>query len=154
MYYDEYNDCIIKYDDSDGLLTLESSDDAATSNWGGSWRTPTLEQWQELVNNTTGKRMKQNGVRGFRFSAANGNSIFLPGAGEYLFGNDWNIQNPDCPMGNYMSSSRFVENYREAWYFRFGSIINISYFERSTTGVTIRPVLFPERSLRCGNGHF
>lgn len=35
----------------DSILQLESTDDAATVNWGGKWRMPTKEDLEELVNN-------------------------------------------------------------------------------------------------------
>ncbi len=34
----------------DGKTTLESTDDAATANWGGKWRMPTLAELAELSN--------------------------------------------------------------------------------------------------------
>ena len=41
-----------KYTSSDGLTTLESSDDAATQIMGSDWRMPTQADFQELVSNT------------------------------------------------------------------------------------------------------
>ena len=59
-----------------------SSYDAACANWGGSWRLPTKDEFDELVNNCTRRWTTQNGVKGMRFtSKRNGNSIFLPAAG-------------------------------------------------------------------------
>lgn len=43
--------------------------------------TPSKEQMEELVNNTTKEYTTVNGVAGFRFTAENGNSIFLPFTG-------------------------------------------------------------------------
>ena len=34
---------------TDNLKTLQPSDDAATVNWGEGWRTPTMNEWIELV---------------------------------------------------------------------------------------------------------
>ncbi|MGI6242655.1 MAG: hypothetical protein ACOYJK_03840 [Prevotella sp.] len=42
---------------------------------------PTLEQVKELIAKTTKKKETLNGVQGMRFTAANGNSIFLPYTG-------------------------------------------------------------------------
>ena len=67
------------YTGNNGLNTLLPGDDAATANYGG--RTPTAEEWHELITNTTSRWTIQNGVKGRRFTAANGNSIFLPAAG-------------------------------------------------------------------------
>lgn len=61
---------------TDNLTILQSGDDAATANYGG--RTPTIEEWQELVNNSTIYETVQNGVRGLLFIGTNDNSLFLP----------------------------------------------------------------------------
>ena len=54
-------------------------------------------EWYELMENTTGKVDTLNGVSGYRFTAANGNSIFLPAAGAYMGGQfeDWEDFSPD-----------------------------------------------------------
>ena len=70
-----------KYTGSDGLTVLQPTDDAATANWGSGWCTPTMEQWEELENNTTSTWTTQNGVNGRLFIANNGASLFLPAAG-------------------------------------------------------------------------
>ena len=66
---------------TDNLKTLEPSDDAATANWGKGWRTPTYNEWVELLSRCDYTWTTQNGVNGFLFTARNGNSIFLPAAG-------------------------------------------------------------------------
>ena len=83
------------YIDSDGNLNPQY--DAATANWGGDWRMPTYSEQEELLNNCTwtwttrnfhGFRslitMNQNGVKGYKVTGPNGNSIFLPAAGDRL----------------------------------------------------------------------
>lgn len=52
--------------------------DAATANWGGNWRLPTIEQCQELLDYTTASFTTLNDVEGFRITGTNGNSIFIP----------------------------------------------------------------------------
>ena len=42
-----------KYNLTDGLVTLEDSDDAASAIWGGSWRMPTASEYQALLDATT-----------------------------------------------------------------------------------------------------
>ena len=73
---------------TDNLSTLVSSDDAATVNWGGSWRTPTEEEWSELffawVFGVNCEWTTQNGVKGELFTAPNGNRLFLPAAGKRI----------------------------------------------------------------------
>lgn len=65
----------------DTLTTLESADDAAAADIGNGARTPTEVEWNELITKTTHERTTLNGVLGCRFTAENGNSIFLPAAG-------------------------------------------------------------------------
>ncbi len=69
---------------TDGLIELETADDAASANWGGKWRTPSLDQLEELVDTryTTCKWTNVNGVRGVEItSLQTGKSIFLPASG-------------------------------------------------------------------------
>ena len=66
---------------TDNPTILQPSDDAATSNWGIGWCTPTETQWRELYQNTTNSWTIQNGVNGSLFTASNGRSLFLPAAG-------------------------------------------------------------------------
>ncbi|MBR6981381.1 MAG: hypothetical protein IKH88_16315, partial [Prevotella sp.] len=75
--------------------------DVAHVKWGGSWRMPSLEQIKELKEYTTCFWGLINGVRGMRFIATNGNSIFLPAAG-YRKGNLLD----DGNGGDYWSSSQ------------------------------------------------
>ena len=55
--------------------------DAATANWGASWKMPTIEQLQELMDNCTYTWTTQNGVNGGKVTGPNGASIFFPASG-------------------------------------------------------------------------
>lgn len=66
---------------TDNLTTLLPEDDAATTNWGEGWCTPTVDQWRELRDYTIIAWATQNGVGGRLLTASNGNSLFLPAAG-------------------------------------------------------------------------
>ena len=69
---------------TDNKTVLESSDDAATANWGSGWQMPSRKQCDELYNSsyTTTTWTTLNGVDGKKIiSKSNGNSIFLPAAG-------------------------------------------------------------------------
>lgn len=76
----KYN-TVTEYGPVDSLTTLEPGDDAATALLGNGARIPTQEEWQELLDNTTSEWTTLNDVNGKRFTAPNGNSIFLPAAG-------------------------------------------------------------------------
>lgn len=74
--------CIHSEDGNNGFTdhktTLELSDDAAYTNWGGNWRMPTYIEWYDLLKECTWELKNQNGVKGYYITARNGNSIFLP----------------------------------------------------------------------------
>lgn len=65
----------------DGNNRLTSSYDAARAKWGRSWRMPTKEELEELKKNCRWEWTTQNGVKGYKVTGPNGNSIFLPVAG-------------------------------------------------------------------------
>lgn len=111
-YYEEWQ--LIKYNDSDGLTTLQPEDDAATANYGG--RMPTKEEWQELLDNTTSTWTTLNGVKGRCFTGSNGNSLFLPAAG-YRYGSSLNFAGSS---GYYWSSSLYTGYHHLAWGFGIG----------------------------------
>ena len=51
--------------------------DVAHVKWGGSWRMPTKDQWNELIQQCTGSSSTQNGVSGYLFTGPNGKTIFM-----------------------------------------------------------------------------
>jgi hypothetical protein len=65
----------------DNKTNLEPSDDAATVNWGGKWRMPTIAEYEELRTKCLWAWSTQNGVQGYVITGLNKNSIFLPAAG-------------------------------------------------------------------------
>lgn len=69
------------YGTVDNKTTLDLEDDVAHVKWGGTWRMPTQEEIQELVEKCTWTWTEQNGVSGQLVTSSNGNSIFLPAAG-------------------------------------------------------------------------
>ena len=100
-YYDESSQKWIKYNDDDGKKVLDLSDDAAHVNWGGDWRMPTYNEYEELKTMCTWTWTTQNGVYGRKVTGPNGNCIFLPAAGQYFVSN---IQDRGT-RGYYWSSS-------------------------------------------------
>ena len=73
----------------DGKMLLRAEDDAATANWGSEWQMPSREQTEELTNSdyVEVEWTEQNGVKGMKVtSKINGNSLFLPAAGEQTDG--------------------------------------------------------------------
>ncbi len=100
-YGSDKND-LTKYCEKDNKTVLEPSDDAATVNWGNGWRMPTWEELQELRDRCTWTWTTQNGVNGQLVTGPNGNSIFLPAAGEQDRRGSDNVGS----AGRYWSSSR------------------------------------------------
>ncbi len=68
-------------EEGDGKTELDLEDDAAYVNMGSNWRTPTLEQLQELVEKCIWERTQRNGVYGYLVTGRNGKSIFMPASG-------------------------------------------------------------------------
>lgn len=59
-----------------------TSIDFAHLRWGGKWRIPTLDEWQELIDRCKWRfRNAGDGAAGYVVTGPNGNSIFLPFAG-------------------------------------------------------------------------
>lgn len=75
--------CIYDYSGTvDGKTKLDDEDDVAQQLWGNGWRMPTIEEAQELCDNTTWEFTSSNGVQGYRVTGANGNSMFVPSCGQ------------------------------------------------------------------------
>ena len=100
---------------TDNLTILQPGDDAATANYGG--RTPTNEEWEELLDNTTSVWGTLNGVNGRLFVGTNGHLLFLPAAGCR-----WDSNIPvGGNYGYYWSSSLYTDHPDIAWGFDFFS---------------------------------
>lgn len=57
--------------------------DVARQKWGDSWRMPTSDECKELISKCTWAWTTYNGVKGYKVTGPNGNTIFLPAAGYY-----------------------------------------------------------------------
>ena len=120
----------------DNLRVLEPADDAATVVLGAGARIPTQQEWQELISNTSGEWTEQNGVNGWKFTAENGNSLFLPAAGRWM---NETLYEPNH-TGSYWSSSLITDYTYFARYYSFQSIDSRIYFFSRFIGCSIRPV--------------
>ena len=124
------------YGTVDNKTVLDPEDDAAHVNWGGSWRMPTLEECDELINKCTWTWTTQNGVNGRLVTGPNGKSIFLPAAG-YRYGASLYDAGSD---GNCWSSSLSTGGPDEAWCVDFysGRVTRGNYGR--CRGQSVRPV--------------
>ena len=119
--------------DASGNLT--AAYDAATANWGGSWRMPTLTEMNELIDKCSWSWTTQNGVKGYKVTGPSGNSIFLPAAGYRL-----NSSLSDAGSRGYYWSATPYSDSNSACYLGFysdyyGWSISSRYY-----GHTVRPV--------------
>lgn len=122
---------------TDNLTTLQSSDDAATVVLGGEARIPTKAEWQELLDNTTAEWTTVNNVYGRKFTASNGNRLFLPAAG-YRYGSELYDAGE---YGGYWSSSLDESYPGSAWNIGFYSgSQGVSSYGRRSYGFSVRAV--------------
>jgi len=120
---------------TDNLTTLLPEDDAATANWGSDWRMPTMEEWEELLNNTIVTWTTRNGVNGGLFTASNGNSLFLPAA------DCWGGELEDIGFYGFYWSSSLRDYYPYyAWYLLFNSDSIVDDYSFRKDGFSVRPV--------------
>ena len=134
--YTEYNS--LTYGKQMNDISGNSQYDAATANWGGSWRMPTKNELNELINNCTWTWTIQNGVNGYNVEGPNGNSIFLPAAG-CRYGSSLNNAGG---YGYYWSSSPYEDGDYRAYFFYLDSVSRSVYNDGLRFyGLSVRPVL-------------
>lgn len=119
-----------------GEIIGETEDDAARKKLHGKWRMPTYADWEALLNQCKCISTMQNGINGRLVTADNGNSIFLPYAGNrhvtslLVAGTD----------GCYWSSSLYTPAPYSAWAMHFNSDNKDMALYDRYDGLTIRPV--------------
>lgn len=133
------------YGTVDNKTVLDKEDDAASVNWGGSWRMPTRAEQDELryTGNCTWTWTTMNGVNGYKVvSKKNGNSIFLPAAGY----RDYSSLNYAGSYGYYWSSSLYESYSDNAYHVGFGSSYVGWYGDYRGCGQSVRAVCHSRRS--------
>lgn len=127
-----------KYGTVDNKTVLEPQDDAASVNWGGLWRMPTEEEKEELREGcdwTWTNNYEDSGVAGrIGKSKTNGNTIFLPAAGNANYEDRYD----GGSLGCYWCSSLRSEIY--ACRLRFVSSGFVSTYCRRFWGCSVRAV--------------
>ena len=129
------------YGTVDNKKTLELSDDAAYTNWGGKWRTPTDAELTELRTQCTWTWTTQNGVNGYKVTGTNGNSIFLPTAG-YRYNSSLGSAGS---YGYYWSSTLEISSSSFALNVGFNYGYVSSYRYDRYFGRSVRPVYGPQK---------
>ena len=143
-FYDnltKYNTSTNYGENPDNKTTLDPVDDAARVHMGGGWRMPTLDDVQELLDNTDKEWIKDyngTGVNGRKFtSKTNGNSIFIPAAG-LRSGSLYFYQGHFCDV---WSSSVNILDPFNAWDLDFGSGGSLVAYMSRGYGLSVRGVL-------------
>ncbi len=132
-----------RYNSVDGKTVLELEDDAANANWGGSWRMPTIAEFQEIIDNCTWTYNTENG--GYTVTGTNGNSIFLPQTG-YYYGSSFQGDMAGFYRTSSMSEySISLSIYVSHWNPDFG--MGTTYIDgiQRGHGMSVRPVCIPTK---------
>lgn len=129
----------------DSKTTLDIDDDVAYVKWGGNWRMPTKEEFQELSDNCTWEWTTINDVYGYKVtsnkSGFTGNSIFLPAAGYHHKSGYYNSGS----NGYYNSSSLNTSNNENQHEFLISNGVHkISAGGCREHGHSVRPVSLSE----------
>ena len=140
-YYSITKYCInSSYGTVDGRTVLEPDDDIAHIKKGGGWRMPTIEEYQELLDNCKSEWTTLNGVYGRKFTSKKSGFkdkwIFLPAAGSRLSKDLLDTGS----YGDYWSSSlgTGIQGRAEELYF-LSDFVEASNTYRAS-GQSIRPV--------------
>ena len=147
-----------KYNDTDCKTVLDKEDDAAAVNWGGSWRTPTMDEIKELLDNCTWELQAAGntdfgGVAGMKVTSNiegyTDKYIFLPLAGD---GPQNGLPSDRGELGKYWSATPYASYFSDYDYQKHALFLyiypNNPNFSVDQTwsnktrnsGLTIRPV--------------
>ena len=115
------------YGKSIGSIEGNSTYDVARAQWGGSWRLPTKEEFEELIERCTWNWTTYKGVKGCKVTGPNGNSIFLPAAGWFgaslygrgTYGYYWSATPGESYSYGAYGLSFFGSNYYTSWNDRY-----------------------------------
>ena len=123
--------------------------DAAAAQWGDSWVMPCHNQYEELLNKCTHQFVTINGVNGEKFTAPNGNNIFLP-VTDFRNEQGYGYTASETPneVNGYYWTATFAQN-RYAYInqvSRYSDYAGLKYHEVEY-GCAIRPIveLFPRK---------
>ena len=152
------------HDGSYNILNIcGTKNDNATHQWGGDWRTPTLWEAKELIDNCTWKVITMNGNKGCLGTGPNGNTIFFPYAGKYWADDDetynvgesgsyWtSIIMPEGEVPFSAFGSAVHKNERSSWDMAFTDDMITIYVSNVSPDLmkTVRPVF---GTINSGNG--
>ena len=135
-----------KYNPTDQKSSLDLEDDAAHMNWGGSWRMPTKQEYQILLNSTTSVSVvnyNNSGINGTLFTDKTDSSktLFFPNSGLCYDGEIHTLS-----VGFYYMNSCYVSGggclaYTGADRTHFDETNSSPTITERNNGLVIRPVL-------------
>lgn len=144
-------------DHDKGLYILESTDDAATYQWGSGWRMPTFWEIDELTQNTTLEHIpnyENTGIDVYKFtSKINGKYIIMPRAG-YINGIN---PSPLWAAGGrkefyyWVSTNSYNTSYYNSDFNRANRFSDQYYGSSYATSTTARLIGMPIRAVTYGN---
>lgn len=111
--------------------------DVARMVWGGVWRMPALKEFDELCHRCTFQSAVVKGVKGYKVTGPNGNSIFLPTAG-YCGGEGVSEAGE---FGYYWASTLYPYSNDCAYCLSFGEYSEGWQFNPRYEGLSVRPVI-------------
>ena len=119
--------------------------DVARAKWGNSWRLPKKKEFRELIYYCEWKWITRNGINGYEVkSKKNGNSIFLPAAGQ-LYGT---LPYAQGSYGYYWSATPYESDTSSAYGLYFGEDGRRAYWYIRGLGLSVRPVFKNNKSKR------
>lgn len=129
------------YNTSGGLTELLPEHDIVVQTYGGGWRMPNINDFQELKDNCTFQKETLNGIVGMRITSKNNNnSLFFPYSGyknyTSLFKEKESFQSWSSTLGTTNDLSMSCANYSSHNGLGFNSL-------RRYSGCTVRGVLAP-----------
>lgn len=128
---------------NDGWITADGvlvpNHDAAQKHWGGDWRMPTKDEFEDLTSKCDWKWVEQNAVKGYIVQGKGSyasESIFLPCAGR---GDGTSFNRADSD-GHYWSSVPNLGFYGGSLYLYFNSGSHCTYNNYRNFGQSVRPL--------------
>ena len=156
--YKEYS----KYNETDGKRVLDLEDDIAYCLYGKGWSIPSLEQNEELYDNTTITEENINGMPVLRYTATNGNSIIIPKSGfcyncmgwnqDFIFThayfwlnsivNEYGKEETDV---YYIGATSGIARYFHGHTYRSSYSMSVGIYAYRAYGCPVRPVYVPQK---------
>ena len=130
-----------------GSYYLWKDIDNVSSSWGNKWSTPTISEFDELINYCSHTWTTKNGVNGYLFTGSNGATMFLPAVGfkAYIEGYGYSdVQSGGstvlCWTNELSSSSWEGQNFAFVLEGNSTSLHTNTNYNITTIAVPIRPI--------------